>query len=285
MEKDASNAIGPAAGSAPPSPPPPPPVLLGYASPFSAAESTEPKPPYKLYSTKAVGLATFLGAPLAGAAVMAINYRRLGRKRAAWRALTLGVLGTGAITAIALAVPDSWPRSAAYAPSLVGFLAMLTIADSLQGPDLKEHARRRGDKASLWKAAGIGLASMALVLVIAVGIVFLTSEDLGKKINVTAVEEVYYTKQATRTDAVQLGDLLKAMGFFTGQHEKTVVLRRTSESTTVAFVVSDGAWDRPEIIGFFRTVGEKVADLGWKKPVVIQLCDPHLNVKKEIKIE
>jgi len=282
MEEDASNPVGPRTDSPPP---PPPPLPLAYASPLSEPESSEPKPRYKLYSTKAVGLATFLGAPLAGAAVIAINYRRLGRKRTAWRALALGFVGTGAIIAMALAVPDSWPRSVAYAPSLVGFLAMLTIADSLQGRDLKEHARRRGDKASLWKAAGIGLASMALALAVAVGIIFLTSEDLGKKINVTAVEEVYYTKQATRADAVQLGDLLKSMGFFTGQHEKTVVLRRTSESTTVAFVISDGAWDRPEIVGFFRTVGEKVAGLGWKKPLAIQLCDPHLNVKKEIKIE
>ena len=71
----------------------------------------EPAGPYALYSPHAVALATLLSAPFAGAWVMALNYRRLGRPAAAWKAILLGILGTGALIGLGFALPRGAPVS------------------------------------------------------------------------------------------------------------------------------------------------------------------------------
>src|ERR1035441_4403952 len=52
-------------------------------------------PAYSLFDSRAVGLATFLGSPLAGCAIMAVNYNRLGNSAAAVRAVVAGFVSTG----------------------------------------------------------------------------------------------------------------------------------------------------------------------------------------------
>jgi hypothetical protein len=266
----------------PPQSPVPP--ILPYAALPVPPVPTEPKPPYALYTHKAVGLATFFGTPIAGTALMAMNYSRLGRKRLAWWAIGLGLLGTIVTFAIAMVVPTSWPLPLQLVPALVGLFAVMAIAESLQGKDVKQHVRRGGDNASMWKATGIGLISLVVVLGVFVGLSILMPGELSKKINATPVEAVYYTKDATQADAVKLGDLLKSAGFFNGQRAKSVVLTRSSSGTRVKFVVGEGVWDKPEIIDAFRSIGKGIA-AGLGSPLTVLLCDKDLNVKKEIKIE
>ena len=70
---------------------------------FSASEAIDPEMPcYKLLSVGSVALATFLGSLLAGGAVMAITYRRLGRAAAAIHSLVCPTSPTVAILAAAM---------------------------------------------------------------------------------------------------------------------------------------------------------------------------------------
>jgi hypothetical protein len=243
-----------------------------------------PSPPlYRLYDAGSVGIATLLGSPLAGAVVMAINYHRLGRKGAAWGCFFGTLIGTVALLAIGALLPESFARPAL---ALGPLIAMWWVAQGLQGGAIVEHTSiRHGQLASRWKAAGIGLIGLVLILGIVFGVIWFTTPGLGPKITVNGVEEVYYEGQSTEADARKLGDWLATRGFFNGKSVKTVVLRKTKDQTSVSIVVSAQVWNDPTLVEGFKSVGAKLVMDGFGKPLVVRLCDNELTVKKEIKVE
>src|SRR3954468_16666081 len=101
MASEPTGAAFPATASTPASVPPPP---------IPAEPNPAPPPPFRLYRPSAVTLATLFGSPIAGLIVMSINYRRLGRRRAAWLALAAIPAFCCLMIALALILPDHLPR-------------------------------------------------------------------------------------------------------------------------------------------------------------------------------
>jgi|ERR1035438_5895668 hypothetical protein len=119
-------------------------------------------PAYSLFDSRAVALATFLGSPLAGCALMGVNYNRLGNSGAAVRAVVAGVVSTGLLLYVSFSINSSLLN---VLPLLLMFL-MMRIAKGLQGDDVEQHVRQGGKLASRLSAAGIGIAAMAVVLLV-----------------------------------------------------------------------------------------------------------------------
>ena len=71
-----------------------------------------PTPPFKLFDSNSVGLATLIGGPVAGSLLMAINYRRLGFMGKAIAALVIGAIVTGLAIMIGWNIPDERDFSA-----------------------------------------------------------------------------------------------------------------------------------------------------------------------------
>jgi len=134
----------PPASSQPPTPAPPP----------------LPPPDYKLYDSKSIILATFLGSPLAGGWLMALNYRRLGDLRTFRNCIILSFVGTIALIAIGALLPDKTPST----PIAIGSIIAMGAIAKLQSEKIDRHQRRGGQLASRWKAAGTGLLSLILIL-------------------------------------------------------------------------------------------------------------------------
>lgn len=130
-----------------------------YAPPqasLEAADAATSAAKARLYSPRAVAVATFLGSLLAGGTLVALNFRRLGRGTAALWALLGAVLAQAALFTVAFALPASVRvPSAAYTALQV--LLMLYVAKRLQGADVGNHVKAGGRLASGWAAAGIGL--------------------------------------------------------------------------------------------------------------------------------
>jgi hypothetical protein len=135
-----------------------------YASPV-----VEPpvRRPYKLFSPGHVAWAAFLGAPLAGCVVMAVNYWRVGKPRAAWVALLCGGVATLALLGVGFVVPDRFPNF--IIPAAYTF-AMLQVAKSLQGATFDQHIASGGRKASAWAATGVAVVCLLILLAALFGI-------------------------------------------------------------------------------------------------------------------
>ena len=119
-------------------------------------------PGYKLYPTWAVTLATGFGSFMAGGILLAINYNRLGRGTAAVHSILWSAIATIAV----IAAPIEHHGRHLVAFSIGQLLAMNYLAQWLQGTTINEHQRSGGSLASGWSAAGIGLLTGAVVLLI-----------------------------------------------------------------------------------------------------------------------
>lgn len=120
-------------------------------------------PVYKLYSTRAVVIASFFGTPLAGGYLMAKNYQQLGNKTYARRALFYSLLAVIVSFCLGIVLPDAVPPMAVTLPVV---MAMGQAMKQLQGTALEEHQKKQGQFESCWKAWGISLLIMIAVLLI-----------------------------------------------------------------------------------------------------------------------
>lgn len=127
---------------------------------------SEPQPAYKLYSIASIGLATFLASWLAGAVLISRNYARLGNRRAACVSILFGVLGL-VLLLVAVFSIEVPPQYETYMPVAfqgiqIGVISMIAIR--LQGEALSTHERKGGQLYSNWRAAGIALLLLPVVI-------------------------------------------------------------------------------------------------------------------------
>ena len=144
-----------------------------YQSPLADTSAAPPggklAPPFKLFKSWQITLATFLGSPLAGGIIMALNFNRLGRQSAAVQAIVLSLLATIAIIIAALLLPDlPIPDMVYVAPQVV---VMYVLSQKLFAADFSEHERRRGQWSSGWAAAGIGILTAVVIVGVLLGVI------------------------------------------------------------------------------------------------------------------
>ena len=244
------------------------------AVPDDASTFSKNIPQYKLFDPTSVGLAAFLGSPIAGTVLMGINYRRLGKSGAASAAIVTGV----AITGLVIACGRWIPQWATFAVGLVLFLGTYNAAKVLQGPLVARHEQMGGQTISRWAATGVGLIALAAW----VGVI-LFSTGAGSKVVVGSKDNVYYSGSATKQDAEALGAALKADGFFTDRGA-TVLLSKGNDGTVVSFVVQDGIWDQPDMVAGFEEVGRQVAPSVGGFPIKVRLANTQQQTKKEVTV-
>ncbi|MFC5864902.1 hypothetical protein ACFPT7_21520 [Acidicapsa dinghuensis] len=232
----------------------------------------EPEVKYKLYDSGAVSVATFLGGPIAGAALMAMNYRKLGKTGAAMGALGVGVIGM----ALGIAVGYLLPSGASYAVPIALIYGMRQFAEKTQGDLIEEHTERGGQLGSMVIPVALGLAILIPVL----AAIFLpVMMQPHNQVRVGTKDMVVYTGQASRQDADDLGQELKRVGYFQDQGAE-VFLDKDAKGATISLVVKDGWWDKPGAMDAADEVARQVAKSVGGFPVRVRLVDIHKQVKK-----
>src|ERR1039458_3599226 len=117
---------------------------MSSSYPIPAPGEEAPPPPipaYTLFNADSVGLATFLGTPIAGGILMAVNYRRLGKGGKAAAVLLIALL----VTALALVFGYLVPQGVSAYAELVFTRTMWPDFDaSALAAALREfHGRQR----------------------------------------------------------------------------------------------------------------------------------------------
>lgn len=197
-----------------------------------------------MYSAGQVGLATFLGGPIGGGWLMALNYKRLGEPGKARAAVGLSVLAMAVLVAIGFATPG---QRMSWLP-IVLFIAMRGLAKSLQGAAYDRHVALGGSRGSSWRAAGIGLASVAICFGVIVGVAAIHAVATAPDEVVVGDSSVRYTGGATRVEAQAVGDALVELGYLETGKRVTVQVTRDHGRHVVEFVVQDFVFsdDQPQ---------------------------------------
>lgn len=127
-----------------------------------------------LYKLGAVGLATFLGSPLAGAFLLGKNLQALGRSGETGAVWGIAIAIFVVCMALAFILPESVPAIPFTIAQVAG---MFFLAQQRIGPAVVLHTEQGGPLYSNWRAAGIGLlfglGLVAVVLVVMLPLVLL----------------------------------------------------------------------------------------------------------------
>ncbi|MEL7186294.1 MAG: hypothetical protein AAFN50_07645, partial [Pseudomonadota bacterium] len=108
----------------------------------------------RVYKSWHVGLATFLGTPLAGFWLMGTNYAALGQPGKRGTMMWSGIGTTVAVIALALVLPENFPSMPI---NIAVVAAMVALCNALQGEVLKAYVENKIFWYSGWRAAGVGL--------------------------------------------------------------------------------------------------------------------------------
>ena len=116
-----------------------------------------------------------------------------------------------------------------------------------------------------------------------------THEDVEKTgvvgvVQLTGGDAVYYEGYSTLADGQALAQKLQAMGFFTGKGAN-VFLKKHTNGTTLAFVVTDGTWNNAKMVSDFETITRSVAPSIGGLPIDMRLLSTTLVVEKDEKLQ
>ena len=143
----------------------------------------------KLYSVKAIGGATFLGGPLGAGYMISENFKALHAPEKARTALILAIIFTlvlfGGLFIIPEYIIDRVPKQLipiAYTAIIYG------IVEWKQGDALKLHQENDAPFYSGWRAAGIGLISLAVLFLGIFAYVLIESNNPAYDIYDTKIE-------------------------------------------------------------------------------------------------
>jgi hypothetical protein len=131
----------------------------------------------KLYSQKAIAIATYLGGPMAAAYLVKKNYKADNQEEKGKKVYIIGIISTILLFAGIFAIPEYIIEKIpnAIIPAIYTGIIYLLI-EKLQGVWLKEHKESGGEFYSGWKGAGIGAIFMLIIAAFIFGIAFIAGD-------------------------------------------------------------------------------------------------------------
>lgn len=135
----------------------------------------------KLYSQRAITIATYFGGPLAAGYLVKKNFEVLDQPDNARKSLIIGIISTILLFAGIFSIPepiiDKIPQPLI---PLIYTAIIYSIVERIQGENLKQHKESGGEFYSGWKAAGVGAIAMIILIAGIAGIAFFAG-DLSNK--------------------------------------------------------------------------------------------------------
>jgi hypothetical protein len=185
-----------------------------------------------MYSAGQVALATFLGGPLGGGWLMALNYKRLGEPGKAPIAIVLSVLAMAALIAIGLVAG----QGAVLWLMIVPVFVVSQLAKFLQGAAYDRHVALGGSRGSRWRAAGLGVVSLAIYFAAIVGTIIIHFVATVPDKVMIGENSVFYTDGVPRSEAQMVGEELVALDHHRMDAKWGVEVTRDGHRPVVAFI-------------------------------------------------
>lgn len=152
----------------------------------------------KFYSQKAIGIATFIGGPMAAGYLIRENYRSLGEPDNGKNALIIGIIATVLLFVGIFSIPESIMGKVPnqILPAIYTGVIYL-IVEKIHGDVLNQHKENGNEFYSAWKGALIGIISLVLLLTGIFGYSFLSTDH--KLYDAYDKEMAIFTKNETET--------------------------------------------------------------------------------------
>lgn len=137
-----------------------------YAPPTaSVADAIEAAPSElptvaRVYSVRQIATAAFFGSVLAGAWLIATNFKVMGQQDLARKTIGWGIVAVIAVIGLAFVLPDKMPN---YVVPLACAIGLRAWAEARFGKLLKQHKTAGGSQYSWWRVLGLVLLFVAIL--------------------------------------------------------------------------------------------------------------------------
>jgi hypothetical protein len=152
----------------------------------------------RFYSQTAIGMATFIGGPMAAGYLIRENFLSLDQPDKGKKSLIIGIISTvllfTGIFIIPESIMDKVPNQ--ILPAIYTGIIYL-IVEKIHGTILNQHKENGNEFYSGWKAAGIGFISLIILLIGIFGYAFLSPD--GEEYEKYNAEIVEFTKNETES--------------------------------------------------------------------------------------
>lgn len=152
----------------------------------------------KLYSTKAIWIATYLGSPLIAGYLMRVNYLALQEEQKAKNTLWWSILATVLLIIGLLMIPEhSIDRIPSFLIPMLYAGIVYFIVEKKQGALLIRHKELGNEFYSIWKAVGLSLVAVCIFAISFFGLAFLMPNDEVYDQYQTAIAPVFDNEEKT----------------------------------------------------------------------------------------
>ncbi|MGE4287547.1 MAG: hypothetical protein AB7E36_02570 [Salinivirgaceae bacterium] len=195
----------------------------------------------KVFTNKAISVATFFGGPIAAGLLMAKNFKAFGNETAARNSVFWGIISTALLFAGLFSIPepivDQIPNS--LIPGIYTLIIALLV-EKLQGQQIKEFIAVEGTKASNWLAARYGLLGLLIMgALIGIMIFAFPPEGFEKTVVVDKNIKLHHSKAIESEKAQQLAWVIKQSEFLEGSEGADLFLNTEEKFYRLKFIVPD----------------------------------------------
>ncbi len=195
----------------------------------------------KIFTNKAISVATFFGGPIAAGFLISKNYKIFGDENAARNSIFIGIISTVLLFAGILMIPehiiDKIPQ--ALIPGI--YTAIIAgLVEKLQGQKIKDFLSENGQKASNWQAAGYGLIGLLIISTFILVLIFaVPTTGYEKNITVDTNVTLYYSKNIEDLKSERIASVIKQSGFMEGSEGADLFVNTEENFYRLKFVLPD----------------------------------------------
>jgi len=195
----------------------------------------------KIFTNKAISVATLFGGPLAAGFLISKNFKVFGNNNAARNSIFIGILSTILMFAGIFMIPeniiDKIPQ--ALIPAIYT-LIIAGLVEKLQGQKIKEFLANNGQKASNWQAAGYGFFGLVIIAGFLLIVIFaMPTKGYEKSINIAKNVVLHYSKEIDEAKSQKLAHVIKQSGFMEGSEGADLFFGNKANNFSLKFVLPD----------------------------------------------
>jgi hypothetical protein len=195
----------------------------------------------KIFTNKAISVATFFGGPIAAGFLISKNYKTFGNDNAARNSIFIGILSTILMFAGIFMIPENIIDKIPQQLIPLIYTAIIAgLVEKLQGQKIKDFLADDGQRASNWQAAGYGLLGLVIIAAFLVVMIFaIPTEGYEKTITVENNVKLHHSKDIEDLKSQRIATMIKQSGFMEGSEGADLFLDTEGNFYRLKFVLPD----------------------------------------------
>jgi hypothetical protein len=246
----------------------------------------------KIFTNKAISIATFFGGPLAAGLLISKNFKVFGNENAARNSIFIGIISTILLLTGVFLIPENIAVKSLQAliPTIYTALVYFLV-EKLQGQKIRDFLANNGRTAPNRQAVGYGLLGFLTIatFIIIYVVIAIPKEELcsipqvlritqiydDKKININKNVRLHYSREIDKSKSQKIAEIIKQSGFMEGSEGADLFLDEELMKFRLKFIVPDiSNLSDPSIIYEFNELKKYINDnLNFDKPIEILFTD------------